>query len=167
MRRTIFLTALALPVGMLAACTTPNGEYPSLLPRPIESRDDAEPVRPDPVAAPDPALDTRIAQKREAAAAAAKRFGAAATTAESRVAVARGVAVGSQAWVTAQTALADLDAIRGETVELVTDLEEVASARAQAGTPAYPALNAAIDELGRLALQQAERSKALEDALAG
>ena len=79
----------------------------------------------------------------------------------------RGVAVGSQAWVTAQTALADLDAIRGETVELVTDLEEVASARAQAGTPAYPALNAAIDEIARQALTQADRTKALEAALAG
>lgn len=167
MRRSFFLTALALPIGMLAACTTPNGEYPSLLPRPIESRDDAEPVRPDPVAAPDSALDTRIAQKREAAAAAAKRFQAAAVTAESRVAVARGVPVGSEAWVAAQTALADLDSIRGETVELVTELEEVASARALAGTPAYPALNAAIDEIGGLALIQAERSRALEGALAG
>lgn len=167
MRRRFFLAALALPMGMLGACTTPNGEYPSLLPRPIESRDDGEPVRPEPVAAPDAALDARIARKREAAAAAAKRFQAAAITAESRVAVARGVAVGSEAWVAAQSALADLDAIRGETVELVTDLEQEASARAQAGIPAYPALDAAIDEMGRQALAQAERSKALEDALAG
>ncbi|HSX53921.1 MAG TPA: hypothetical protein VLG14_01360 [Sphingomonas sp.] len=167
MRRSFFLTALALPIGMLGACTTPNGEYPSLLPRPIESRDDAEPVRPDPVAAPDSALDTRIAQKRAAAEDAAKRFQAAAVTAESRVAVARGVPMGSESWVAAQTALADLDAIRGETVELVTDLEEVASARALAGTPVYPALNAAIDAIARQALTQADRAKALEDALAG
>ena len=167
MRRPFFLSALVMPMGMLAACTTPNGEYPSLLPRPIESRDDAEPVRPDPVAAPDAALDSRIAQKRSAAADAAKRFQAAAGAAESRVAVARGVPAGSEAWVAAQTALADLDAIRSETVELVTDLEEIASARAQAGTAAYPALDAAIDAIGRQALTQAERSKALEDALAG
>lgn len=167
MRRSLFLTALALPLGLLAACTTTDGGYPSLLPRPIESREDVEPVRPDPVALPDSALDTRIAQKREAATAAARRFQAAAIAAESRVAVARGVALGSEAWVAAQSALADLDAIRGETVQLVTDLEQVASARALAGTPAYPTLNAAIDEIAGLALAQADRSKALEDALAG
>lgn len=167
MRRPIFLAALTLPIGMLAACTTPDGGYPSLLPRPIESRDEAEPVRPDPVATPDSALDARIGQKREAAAAAGKRFQAAAVIAESRVAVARGVAAGSEAWVAAQTALADLDAIRGETVQLVSDLEEVASARAQAGSPAYPALDAAITEIGGLAAAQGERSKKLEDALAG
>lgn len=152
---------------MLAACTAADGGYPSLLPRPIESRDEAEPVHPDPVATPDSALDARIAQKRAAAADAGKRFQAAAITAESRVAVARGVAQGSDAWVAAQTALADLDAVRGETVELVTALEQEASARAQSGTPAYPALDAAIAEIGALATTQAERSKALEDALAG
>lgn len=166
MRRPIFLAALALPLGLPAACTTPDGGYPSLLPRPIENRDDAEPVRPDPVATPDAALDARIAQKRAAAADAAKRFQAAAITAESRVAVARGVPAGSEAWVAAQTALADLDAIRGGTVELLTELEQEASARAQAGTPAYPALDAAIAEIGALATTQAARSKALEDALA-
>jgi len=167
MRRTIFLAALAIPMGLPAACTTTDGGYPSLLPRPIEGRDDAEPVRPDPVALPDSALDARIAGKREAAASAAKRFQAAAITAESRVVVARGVPAGSEAWVAAQSALADLDAIRGETVQLVTDLEQEASARAQAGSPAYPALNAAIDEIARLALAQADRSKTLEGALAG
>lgn len=167
MRCLFFLAALAVPIGMLAACTTVDEGYPSLLPRPIESRDDAEPVRPDPVAIPDSALDARIAQKRTAAADAAKRFQAAAIAAETRVAVARGVAVGSEAWVAAQTALADLDAVRGETVELVTELEQEASARAQAGTPAYPALDVAIGEIGALAVAQAERTKALEGALAG
>jgi hypothetical protein len=167
MQRTISLTALALPLGLLAACTTPDGGYPSLLPRPIESRDEGEPVRPDPVALPDAALDARIAQRRSAAADAAKRFRAAAITAESRVAVARGVPAGSEAWVAAQTALADLGAIRGETVQLVTALEQEASARAQAGSPAYPTLNAAIDEVAREALIQADRTKTLEGALAG
>lgn len=167
MQRTIFLTALALPLGLLAACTTPDGGYPSLLPRPIESRDDAEPVRPDPVALPDSALDARIAQRRTAAADAARRFQAAAIIAESRVAVARGVPAGSEAWVRAQSALADLDAIRGETVQLVTDLEQEASARAQAGTPGYPALDSLIDEIARQALIQADRTKTLEGALAG
>lgn len=167
MRSLPALAALALATAPLAACTVANDGYPSLLPRPIESRDEAEPVRPDPVAVPDAALDARIAQKREAAATAARRFQEAAASAESRVAVARGVAEGSESWVAAQTALAELDSIRGETVQLVSDLEEEASQRAQAGTPAYPALDAAIAEIGGMAANQAERSKALEDALAG
>lgn len=159
--------ALLLATIPLAGCTVANDGYPSLLPRPIESRDEAEPVRPDPVAMPDAALDTRIAQRREAAATAARRFQEAAIAAESRIAVARGVAVGSEAWIAAQSALAELDSIRGETVQLVSDLEEEASQRAQAGTPAYPALDAAIAEIGGMATSQAERAKALEDALAG
>lgn len=167
MRSQFLLAALALPLGTLAACTTANDGFPSLLPRPIESRDDGEPVRPDPVVVPDAALDARIARKREAAAAAAKRFQAAAITAETRVAIARGMAVGSEPWVAAQSALAELDTIRGETVELVTELEQEAAARAQAGTPGYPALDAAIAEIGGLATAQAERAAALEDALAG
>lgn len=167
MRSQFLLAALVLPLGTLAACTAENDGYPSLLPRPIESRDESEPVRPDPVVVPDAALDARIVQKREAAAAATRRFQAAAITAETRVAIARGMAEGSELWVAAQSALAELDAIRGETVELVTELEQDAAARAQAGTPAYPALDAAIAEIGELANSQAERARALEDALAG
>lgn len=166
MRSPSRLAALALTTLPLAACTVQNDGYPSLLPRPIESRDDLEPARPDPVVTPDPALDARISQRREAAAAAAKRFQAAAVTAEARVAVARGVPAGSEAWVAAHAALADLDTIRGETVELVTDLEQEAIARAQAGTPAYPALDAAIEEIGSMATSQAERAQMLEAALA-
>lgn len=160
-------TALALSLLSLAGCSAANDGYPSLLPRPIESRDEAEPVRPDPVAVPDAALDTRIGEKRAAGAAAAKRFQEASIAAESRIAVARGVAEGSEAWVAAQSALAELDTIRGETVGLVTELEQEALTRAQAGMPAYPPLDAAIAEIGGFAAQQAERAKALEDALSG
>jgi hypothetical protein len=151
----------------LAACAAADGQYPSLLPRQIESRGDAEPVRPDPVAVPDTTLDAAIAAKQALAAAAAKRFQSAAITAEARVAVARGVAVGNPSWVAAQTALADLSPIRNETVELAAALEELAIARAQEGKPAYPALDAAIAEVGGLAQAQGDRIAALESALAG
>jgi hypothetical protein len=97
----------------------------------------------------------------------ATRFRSLAMEAESRVAVARGVAPGSDSWLAAQTALADLNRARGETVEIVTALEETAAARLQAGTPAYPALDAAIASLSRAAAEQAEKVQALEDALAG
>jgi hypothetical protein len=152
---------------VLAACAAPDNGYPSLLPRPIESRGDAEPVRPDPVAAPDPALDRRIAEQRALAAAAARRFQSAALEAESRVAVARGLAVGSEPWIRAQTALAELAPIRSEVTTIVSALEETAIARASAGEPAYPALDAAIAELDAIAQAQSDRVVALEEALGG
>ncbi|MEG3180317.1 hypothetical protein [Sphingomonas sp. LT1P40] len=163
MRTLIPLSALTL----LTACVDVDKGYPSLLPRPIESRDDAEPVREDPVAAPDAALDTRVATQRAAADAIAKRFQTAAIETEARVAVARGVPEGSESWLAAQTALADLDMIRSETRDILTALEETASARAQAGEPAYPALDTAISDIGATVAAQDARAKALEDALAG
>jgi hypothetical protein len=161
-----YLALLALPLA-LSACSTTGDGYPSLLPRPIESRDAGEVVRPDPVATPDAALDSRVAAQLAAADRIAIRFRSLAMEAESRVAVARGVAPGSDSWLAAQVALADLARTRGETVQIVTSLEETAAARLQAGTPAYPALDAAIATLSRNAAQQAEKVQALEDALAG
>lgn len=163
MRRFLFIAALA----PLTACTVADDSYPSLLPRPIESRSNAEPARPDAVAAPDPALDARIAEQRAAADAIVRRFNAAAIEAETRVAVARGLAVGSEAWIRAQTALAELAPIRGEMAGIVTSLEEIAIARASNGEPAYPALDAAIAELGSASETQGNRLAAMEDAIAG
>lgn len=155
---------LALPIA-LSACSTTGDGYPSLLPRPIESRDAGEVVRPDPVVTPDAALDSRIAEQLAAAERIATRFRSLAMETESRVAVARGVAVGSDSWLAAQTALADLNRARGETVEIVTALEQTAAARLQDGTPAYPALDSAIATLSRTAAEQAQKVQALEDAL--
>ncbi|MBX3593849.1 hypothetical protein [Sphingomonas sp.] len=152
---------------VLAGCTVTDAAYPSLLPRPIESVSDAEPVRPDPVVAPDATLDSRIAAHRADADAAAEAFRSQAITAEAKVAVARGVAAGSESWIAAQSALADLGATRARTVEIVTALEEIAIARAQAGEPSYPALDAAIAEIGKRASDQAARVAALDTALAG
>lgn len=160
------LALLALPVA-LSACSTTGDGYPSLLPRPIESRDEGEVVRPDPVATPDAALDSRLAEQLAAAEKIAIRFRSLAMETESRVAVARGVEPGSDNWLAAQVALADLNRARGETVEIVTSLEETAAERLRAGTPAYPALDAAIATLSRTAAEQAEKVQALEDALAG
>lgn len=158
------LALLALPIA-LSACSTAGDGYPSLLPRPIEARSDAEPVRPDPVATPEPMLDARIKAQVATAQEIATRFRALALETESRIAVARGVAIGDERWIAAQTALADLDRTRGEMVQIVTDLELTASARIQAGDPAYPALDAAIATLARESAAQAERIAALESAL--
>lgn len=160
----LLLPIAALPC--LAACTVADQGYPSLLPRPIEGRSDAEPVRPDPVVTPDPALDKQVAEQRAAGQALTRRFNVAAAEAETRVAVARGLAVGSEPWVRAQTALADLAPIRGEMAAIVSGLEEIAIARASAGEPAYPALDSAIAELGAISEAQGNRLAALEDAIA-
>ena len=59
MKRLIVLAGLA--GGLLAGCSENRAQFPSLLPRAIETRDDAEPVHiPAPPAA-DPALDARLA----------------------------------------------------------------------------------------------------------
>lgn len=163
MRSLISLVALTC----LTACTVADDSYPSLLPRPIEGRSDAEPARTDPVAAPDPALDRRIADQRIAIESANRRFAVVAIEAETRVAVARGTAVGSDPWVRAQTALAELAPIRGETAGLVAAIEEIAIARATAGEPPYPALDSAIAEFGAISEAQGNRLAALEDAIAG
>lgn len=161
MRQTITLAALLA----LTACTTAEISYPSLLPRPIEHIDDAEPVRPNPVVAPDAALDRQIAEQRVLADTAATRFQATAGIAEARVAVARGVAPGGAGWIAAQSALADLAPIRGEIVQIVSQLEALAIARGEAGDLPYPALDAAIAHVDGLATKQAEQINAMEDAL--
>jgi hypothetical protein len=155
---------LALPLA-LSACSTTGDGYPSLLPRPIESRDAGEVIRPDVIATPDAVLDSRIAERVAAAEKIATRFRALALETESRVAVARGVAPGTDSWLAAQVALADLNRARGETVEIVTALEETAAERIKAGAPPYPALDAAIATLSTAAAEQAQKVQALEDAL--
>ncbi len=161
MRHLVFL---ALPLT-LCACSTVGDGYPSLLPRPIESRGAGEVVRPDPVVTPDAALDSRVADQVAAADRIAMRFRSLAMETESRVAVARGVAPGGESWIAAQVSLAELNRVRGEIVAIVTSLEETASERARAGTPAYPALDTAIARLADIVAEQAEKAQALEDAL--
>ncbi|MCR5872441.1 hypothetical protein LRS12_18060 [Sphingomonas sp. J344] len=134
MRHLVFL---ALPLA-LCACSTVSDGYPSLLPRPIESRDAGEVVRPDPVVTPDAALESRITEQVAAADRIATRFRSLAMETESRVAIARGVAPGGESWVAAQVALADLNGVRGETVAIVTSLEATAAERLSAGTPPIP-----------------------------
>ncbi|UVO49115.1 hypothetical protein M0208_00725 [Sphingomonas sp. SUN019] len=159
-----FIAPFALPI-LIAACASP-GEYPSLLPRGAERAGFEEPAPPPPVAAaPDPALDARIATVRQKSTDAAGRFDAAATKAGQTVRAARGAAAGSDAWLDAQTALAGLDVLRAETLEELTDLEQLASERALALTAEYPALNAAIAAARTAADEQAKRIAALQAML--
>jgi hypothetical protein len=159
-----YIAPLALPI-LLAACASP-GAYPSLLPRGSERVGFEEPAAPPPVAvAADPALDARIAAVGQRATDAASRFDGAAAKAEQMARAARGAAAGSDAWLNAQTALADLDVLRAETLEGLTDLEQLASERALALSADYPALEAAIATVRTAADEQAKRIAALQATL--
>ena len=166
MRSPLFVAFPALALA-IAGCTPEPGGYPSLLPRPIEKQSLAEPERPAQVAVPDAALDARIAEVTARLQSGNQRFAAAAQEAEAKVAVARGVPEGSDAWLNAQTALSALDSLRAPTLTAVAELESMASERGMAGKPAYPALDSAVAAAGAMATAQGDRIGALEAALAG
>ena len=161
----------ALPLfaaTLIGGCTEAgDSRYPSLLPRPIESQSLAEPVRPAPVVVPDPALDARIAEILARLDQANASFVSAAQATEATIAVSRGVPEGSEAWLEAQAALTRVDAERMPVNAALADLEELGIARAGAGLPPYPALEAAMARADALAGEQAARVTGLEAALAG
>lgn len=158
------LIVLLLATG-LAGCTDTSGKYPSLLPRAIEKQSLAEPERPVPVAAPDPALDKQIAGMMSAIDKASKDFTTTAQGAEARIAVARGLPQGSDGWLDAQAALSDVDAALGPVTSILADLDQLAAQRGLAGLPPYPALDAAIAKAGAIADAEAARKAALEASL--
>lgn len=133
------LVSLAL-VLVTGACSQDRTSYPSLGSRPIEKLGFAEPEVKTVVAAPDPALDGEIATISGKLDAIASGFAGTAAKAETLARAARGAAVGSDAWITAQTALAGLDDWRAQSSALVTDIEALATDRAAKLQPDYPAL---------------------------
>lgn len=137
------IRALTLSLVVLTAgCTETPGVYPSLAKRPIESRGDAEPEAPAPAQAkPDPALDAQVRGLVDRLAAADSDFAARAATVERAARAPGAQAVGSDSWVAAQSALADLEGGHGETLAVVTDLERLVTDRSVAGEPPYPALD--------------------------
>lgn len=158
---------LFVPVILLAGCSQATGRYPSLLPRAVEGKGFAEPVRPAPVATPDAALDSRIAEITGTLEADNIRFIAAARDAEAKVAVARGLPEGSERWLDAQAALSVLDGFRAPLESAIADLEQLASQRGVAGQPPYPALDSAIAAAGEMQTAQEARAKTLEASLSG
>lgn len=155
-----------VPLLLATACAGTADRGPSLLPRAVEDQSFDEPAAaPAPAATPDPALDKSIADLAARRVAATAAFAAA----DRQVAAALGkgarAAVGSDAWLDAQTALAALDEERATMLAVLTELEELAIARAADGKPPYPALDAArIDtevEVDRITAIVAQRKAAL------
>ncbi|HEX4693419.1 hypothetical protein [Sphingomonas sp.] len=137
------LPALLL-VLLAAGCAESADKYPSLALRPIESRSDAVVVTPTPAATPDAALDSQIATQAAKLAQIDQDFAAGAARAESAAKARGALAVGSDQWVAAQGALAELEGLRGDTLGMASDLERMTIDRATAGEPPYPALDALL-----------------------
>ena len=151
----------------LPACTREEGSYPSLSPRPVEKLGFEEPMAtpPSPVRV-DPALDLEVAAGSARLEKAASDFARAADRAQAAATRARGAATGTEAWIEAQTALAELDGLRAETSEVLSDLERLAIDRAATLAPDYPALQEAL-ERARTELQREDATiRRLGSALA-
>ncbi|MEH3039302.1 MAG: hypothetical protein PGN21_04455 [Sphingomonas paucimobilis] len=151
---TRFAIPFVLPAALLSACAAPAGDYPSLLPRPIEKISLAEPVRPVPVATPDAALDAKIATLTREATGAKAAFDTAAARVGKTVGAAAGTAEGSERWLGAQVALAELDVARTAIDVPLAELERLAIDRAAAGAPPYPALDAALAKANAASTEQ-------------
>ncbi|MDB5707535.1 MAG: hypothetical protein JWN66_4651, partial [Sphingomonas bacterium] len=129
-------------LALLGGCAEQGASrYPSLLPRPIEARSDAEPAAPPAaVATPDPATDAKLATLKAALDESATAFAPAADRAEQAATAAKGQPAGSEGWINAQSMLAELDGYRATTSTSLTDIEEMAIARAADAQPDYPAI---------------------------
>ncbi|MBY9061859.1 hypothetical protein K7957_02805 [Sphingomonas yunnanensis] len=161
---TLPLTVAALL--SLAGCGADMSGYPSLAPRPVEKLGFEEPATPPPApVAADPALDARLAAIATARATAARDFDAAAVRATARATAARGAAAGSERWLDAQSAIAELDSLRSTHADSLNQLEELAAARAQALQPDYPALEQALDAARDTAARQTSRIDTLAASL--
>lgn len=153
---------LLLP--LLAACTAPEGAYPSLALRDAERITGlAEPVTPAPYVPPQtpPAVVGRLGQLTAEAASAHQAFLAEAPGARSAVAAARGAEAGSDAWSSAQVALAGLDAARGRAMIALADLDRLYVDAAVAGEE-LERIGAARDTV---AAQVAEQNVAISGML--
>lgn len=117
---------LLVPMLALAACAAPSGDFPSLAPRPVEQRSDAEPAPPPVTTAPaDPALAAQLTRILTDARKGESDFAAALPAAERAVSAARGASSASEAWIAAQTQLSGLDATRAPTASAMTEIDSL------------------------------------------
>jgi hypothetical protein len=121
-----FNRALLLPL-LLAACATPEGEYPSLDIRPAERASGTlvpppAPYVPPPIPAP---VLGRLEQLAADAASAHRAFLTEAPAARSAVAAASGAEMGSDGWARASVALAGLESARGKVMIALADLDRL------------------------------------------
>lgn len=139
--------AIAALVPLAACATTGDDNYPDLAPRAVEGR--LTTVPPEPVALPPPPppaadLAGRIAQLDAQAEAAKRRFAAALPATQAAVDRARGAAVSSEAWVSAQAAISVLESERGPATDALAEVDALLITRTESGE------RAGLDELAEL-----------------
>lgn len=160
-----FLPSL-IPGLLIAGCTAP-ASYPSLLPRPAESQSLEEPTATTPEASkPDPAVDAKIAESTRLLAERSGAFEAASSRAERLVTIARNAAAGSEAWLNAHVALAEMDELRSSTADIAVTLDDLARERALSLASDYPPLTQAAEQARAAVKAQAERISSLQGRLA-
>jgi len=164
MNRTGFCLLLSALVGGCAPMPD-RDRFPSLLPRPIESRSDAVQTPPPSVATPDPALDARLIELRGALDDAGRAFDTGYIRADRLANAARGSSAGSDAWLDAQIALAELDVLRTDTRLRIADLEQLTIDRALELAPDYPTLTALIEAAKAQEAEQDKRIASVEARL--
>lgn len=157
--------ALLAPM-LLAGCTRDDAAIPSLLPRLAEKQGFAEPALSAPAAAVvDPVLDARLKAAGAKLDGIARGFDADAARADRAAGVAGARTVGSEAWITAQTALAALDDWRAQAAEVTTEVDDLVRARVETVGSAYPPLDVLRDRTATEATREATRIAALSAKL--
>ena len=130
MNRAPFAAIIALALGGLTGgCAGDSSRYPSLAIRDAERVvGTAQPVEPEEVRAPEtPSRDlvARLEQLKGEADRAHKAFMAAAPAAERQASAASGAAVASDAWSSAQVAIANLEANRSRLLIALAELDSL------------------------------------------
>lgn len=131
----ICASLLAFPI-LLLACAGPEGEAPSLAPRPIEGILDQPVHAIEPVESVDnAALAAEIETLVGRAEAGHHTFSARYPATRDAVTAASGAALESESWIAAQLALSALDSARSSTVEALGMLDGILAEQALAGAP--------------------------------
>ena len=166
MRTGISLAIVML--GLLGACSTPSGPYPSLAPRAAEAIDPRVPIPSEVRIGPaDANLRAHLSALIDQAQAGDSQFEAAAANAE-RLAQAAGPPQG-ESWVAAQQALSAAQAARGPTTRALGDIDGIAAAALEqrGGLPPgnLAAIQAAAERVSEIDRRQSARIDAIEARL--
>lgn len=161
---------LLLGFAILAGCSTPGGQYPSLAPRAAEAIDPrvpvVSPVRSGPVS---PSLAAHLAALIDQAQSGDSAFRDAAANAERLAASAGGSQ--SESWIVAQQALSAAQAARGPTARAMGDVDALGSAAlaTKGGISAadMDAIRNAAATVSKIDQAEAERLDAIQGRLGG
>ena len=162
MRTGISLAIVML--GLLGACSTPSGPYPSLAPRAAEAIDPRVPIPSEVRIGPaDANLRAHLSALIDQAQAGDSQFDAAAANAE-RLAQAAGSPQG-ESWVAAQQALSAAQAARGPTTRALGDIDGIAAAALEQRGGIPPGNLAAIQAAAECVTEIDRRQSARIDAI--